>query len=72
MSTGVAYRGLKGKTLFPVVSSTAARSGMKVISCRSVRTSLQFMCCQVGLCMLSSSWLDDLVHHSMAYMVFLT
>ena len=45
--TGIAYRGLQGKTLFPVVSSTAARSGMKVIKCRSFKTSLQFMCCQI-------------------------
>lgn len=44
---GIAYRGLQGKQLFPVVSSTAARSGMKVIKCRSFKTSLQFMCCQV-------------------------
>ncbi|XP_046353158.2 SPRY domain-containing SOCS box protein 3-like [Haliotis rufescens] len=44
---GVAFRGLQGKTLFPMVSSTAARSGMKVVTCRSFRTSLQFMCCQV-------------------------
>lgn len=44
---GIAYRGLQGKTLFPVVSSTAARSGMKVIKCRSFKTSLQFMCCQI-------------------------
>lgn len=29
------------------MSSTAARSGMKVIKCRSFKTSLQFMCCQV-------------------------
>lgn len=44
---GIAYRGLQGKRLYPVVSSTAARSGMKVIKCRSFKTSLQFMCCQV-------------------------
>lgn len=44
---GIAYRGLQGKKLYPVVSSTAARSGMKVIKCRSFKTSLQFMCCQV-------------------------
>lgn len=46
-TTGIAYRGLQGKKLYPVVSSTAARSGMKVIKCRSFKTSLQFMCCQV-------------------------
>ncbi|KAL3876268.1 hypothetical protein ACJMK2_034135 [Sinanodonta woodiana] len=44
---GVAFRGLQGKTLYPMVSSTAARSGMKVIRSRSFKTSLQFMCCQM-------------------------
>lgn len=44
---GVAYTGLQGKKLYPLVSSTAARSGMKVIKCRSFKTSLQFMCCQI-------------------------
>lgn len=43
---GIAYRGLQGKSLYPVVSSTAARSGMKVVKCRSFPTSLQFTCCQ--------------------------
>lgn len=43
---GIAYRGLQGKSLYPVVSSTAARSGMKVVKCRSFPTSLQFACCQ--------------------------
>lgn len=45
--SGVAYVGLQGKSIFPMVCSTAARSGMKVIRCRSFKTSLQFMCCQV-------------------------
>ncbi|XP_052071353.1 SPRY domain-containing SOCS box protein 3-like [Mytilus californianus] len=44
---GIAYTGLQGKILYPVVSSTAARSGMKIIRCCSFPTSLQFMCCQV-------------------------
>ncbi|ESO83919.1 hypothetical protein LOTGIDRAFT_107918 [Lottia gigantea] len=43
---GIAYTGLQGKVLYPMVSSTAARSGMKVITSRSFKTSLQFMCCQ--------------------------
>lgn len=47
MISGIAYHGLQGKRLFPIVSSTAARSGMKVIKCRSFKTSLQFMCCQI-------------------------
>ncbi|CAI9722777.1 domain-containing SOCS box 3-like [Octopus vulgaris] len=44
---GIAYKGLQGKNLYPVVSSTAARSGMKVVRCQSFPTSLQFMCCQI-------------------------
>lgn len=43
--TGIAYTGLQGKTLFPMVSSTAARSGMKVIRSRSFKSCLQFLCC---------------------------
>lgn len=44
---GVACSGLKGKTIFPMVSSTAARSGMKVIRSRSFNSSLQYLCCLV-------------------------
>jgi len=44
---GVAYRGLCGKMLYPMVSSTAARSGMRIIKASSFQTSLQFLCCQV-------------------------
>ncbi|CAG5126582.1 unnamed protein product [Candidula unifasciata] len=43
---GVAFKGLRGRTLYPMASSTAARSGMRVISARSFPSSLQFMCCQ--------------------------
>ncbi|BFZ17992.1 hypothetical protein BsWGS_21031 [Bradybaena similaris] len=43
---GVAFRGLRGRTLYPMASSTAARSGMRVISARSFPSSLQFLCCQ--------------------------
>ncbi|KAK7482713.1 hypothetical protein BaRGS_00026011 [Batillaria attramentaria] len=43
---GVAYRGLQGKSLYPVVTSTAARSGMKVITTKWFPHSLQFQCCQ--------------------------
>jgi len=45
-SLGIAYTGLNGKTLYPVVCSTAARSGMKMITSRSYPSSLMFMCCQ--------------------------
>ncbi|CAL1546151.1 unnamed protein product [Lymnaea stagnalis] len=43
---GVAFKNLRGRTLYPMACSTAARSGMKVISSRSFPTSLQFLCCQ--------------------------
>lgn len=46
MYAGVAFAGLRGRTLYPMASSTAARSGMKVISSRSFPSSLQFLCCQ--------------------------
>ena len=44
--TGISCGGLKGKTLYPMLCSTAAQSGMKLIKARSFQTSLQFMCCQ--------------------------
>ena len=43
---GLAFGELRHKNLYPVISSTAARSGMKVIATRSYPTSLQFMCAQ--------------------------
>lgn len=46
MIVGIAFTGLQGKILYPIVSSTAARSGMRIIRCCSFPTSLQFMCCQ--------------------------
>ena len=45
--SGVVYRGLSCKKLFPMVSSTAARTGMRLIKSCSFSTSLQFLCCQV-------------------------
>lgn len=39
--TGKAFTGLQGKTLYPMISSTAARSGMNLIFCRSYPASLQ-------------------------------
>ena len=44
---GVGYTGLSGKVLYPMVSSTAARTGMRLIKACSFQTSLQFLCCQV-------------------------
>ncbi|BFZ03818.1 hypothetical protein BsWGS_06857 [Bradybaena similaris] len=46
-SLGIAFGGLRGRTLYPMVCSTAARSGMRVISARSFPSSLQFLCCQI-------------------------
>lgn len=41
---GLAFDGLRHKQLFPIITSTAARSGMKVITTQSHKTSLFFMC----------------------------
>ncbi|GFN87197.1 spry domain-containing socs box protein 3 [Plakobranchus ocellatus] len=43
---GVAFRGLRGRTLYPMVCSTAARSTMKIVSSRSFPSSLQYLCCR--------------------------
>lgn len=42
---GVACEGLTGKTLYPVVSSTAARTKMKLQRSSSTSFSLQYLCC---------------------------
>ena len=42
---GVAAEGLQGKPLFPMASSTACQSTMKLINAKSFPTSLQFLCC---------------------------
>lgn len=39
--------GLRGKAIYPMACSTAARTGMRIIRSTSFPTSLQFMCCQV-------------------------
>ena len=38
--------GLQRKVVYPMVSSTAARTSMKIIKACSFKTSLQFLCCQ--------------------------
>lgn len=43
---GKVFRGLNGKVLYPMLSSTAARTGMRLIKACSFPTSLQFLCCQ--------------------------
>ena len=45
--TGVVFSGLRRKMLYPMVSSTAARTGMKLVKACSYATSLQFLCCCV-------------------------
>ncbi|KAI4872600.1 hypothetical protein NFI96_013357 [Prochilodus magdalenae] len=42
---GVAATGLRNKSFYPMVCSTAAKSSMKVISSVSTPTSLQYLCC---------------------------
>ncbi|XP_068717671.1 SPRY domain-containing SOCS box protein 3-like [Montipora capricornis] len=44
---GVAAKGLIGKTLYPVVSSTAARTKMKLQRSSSTSFSLQYLCCAI-------------------------
>jgi len=41
------FSGLRGLTLYPMVSSTAARTGMRLIKACSYETSLEFLCCSV-------------------------
>ncbi|KAL7873918.1 hypothetical protein SRHO_G00048880 [Serrasalmus rhombeus] len=42
---GVAATGLRNKSFYPMVCSTAAKSSMKVISSVAAPTSLQYLCC---------------------------
>lgn len=44
-SIGTACSGLRGKKLLPMVSSTAARSVMRIVRSKSFPSSLQFLCC---------------------------
>jgi len=41
---GIAFRGLKNKDVFPMVSSTAAKSGMRLVCAQSFPASLTFSC----------------------------
>ncbi len=47
ISSGTVFRGLQGKTVYPMLCSTAARTGMRLIKSCSFSTSLQFLSCQV-------------------------
>jgi SPRY domain-containing SOCS box protein 3 len=42
---GVVAEGLRGKDLYPMVSSTAARTKMRLMRSTSVGFSLQYLCC---------------------------
>lgn len=44
---GLAAEGLKGKELYPLLSSTAARTKMRLMRSTSVGFSLQYLCCSV-------------------------
>ncbi|XP_076044661.1 SPRY domain-containing SOCS box protein 3 isoform X4 [Oratosquilla oratoria] len=48
--SGIAFMGLQHKELFPIVSSTSARSGMKLVSSCAFPVSLQFLCAE-SLCL---------------------
>lgn len=43
---GVAFEGLLGKQLYPIISSTAARTRMKLVCSYNTGFSLQYLCCR--------------------------
>ena len=43
---GIAFDGLLGKKLYPMVSSTAARTKMKLLCSYNTTFSLQYLCCK--------------------------
>jgi len=43
---GVAFEGLLGKKLYPIISSTAARTRMKLLCSYNTGFSLQYLCCK--------------------------
>ncbi|GFS20907.1 SPRY domain-containing SOCS box protein 3 [Elysia marginata] len=47
INLGIAYKGLRGKSLYPMACSTAARSAMRIVSSRSFPSSLQYLCCRL-------------------------
>ena len=42
---GIAFHGLQNKELYPMLSSTAARTKMKLVHSSSLPTTLQYLCC---------------------------
>lgn len=47
LSIGIAFRGLKSIEIYPVVSSTAARSAIRLVCSVSAKETLQMLCLQV-------------------------
>ncbi|XP_012556406.1 SPRY domain-containing SOCS box protein 3 isoform X1 [Hydra vulgaris] len=43
---GIAFEGLLGKKLYPMISSTAARTKMKLVCSYKINFSLQYLCCK--------------------------
>ena len=43
---GIAFDGLLGKQLYPMISSTAARTRMKLLCSHKTSFSLQYLCCK--------------------------
>ena len=44
-SCGIAFCGLQNKELYPMLSSTAARTRMKLLRSSALPTTLQYLCC---------------------------
>ena len=58
---GVVAEGLQGKVLFPIVTSTAARTKMRLIRSVSIPYSLQYQCCaSIGRCLPHHDLLEEL------------
>lgn len=58
---GVAAEGLQGKVLFPIVTSTAARTKMRLVRSASIPYSLQYQCCaSIGQCLQHQDSIEEL------------
>ena len=58
---GIAAEGLQGKVLYPIVTSTAARTKMRLIRSASVSYSLQYQCCaSIGRCLQFQDCIENL------------
>ncbi len=43
---GIAYRNLYGRSVYPMMSSTAARTGAKIIKTGYAESNLEYLCCK--------------------------